>query len=49
MSANDPTEQGRSRKEWHGPDRMILNAERILLVKPVTKGSKVAELIAQAK
>lgn len=34
-------------KEWHGPDRMILNASHILLVEPVGRNSKVAELIAQ--
>ncbi len=32
-------------KEWHGPDRMVLNGGQILLIEPVTAGSKVAELI----
>lgn len=36
-------------KEWHAPDRMILNARHIILVEPVTSHSKMAELIAQAK
>lgn len=36
-------------KEWHSPDRMILNASMIVLVEPVNPGSRVAQLIAQAK
>ena len=36
-------------KEWHSPDRMILNARMIVLVEPVSPGSRVAQLIAQAK
>jgi hypothetical protein len=36
-------------KEWHAPDRMVLNARHIILVEPVTRRSKMAELIAQAK
>ena len=36
-------------KEWHAPDRMILNANMIVLVEPVSPGSRVASLIAQAK
>lgn len=36
-------------KEWHSPDRMILNANTILFVEPVKPGSRVAELISQAK
>lgn len=35
-------------KEWHSPDRMILNANTILFVEPVSPGSRVAELISQA-
>ena len=35
-------------KEWHGPDYMVLNAHHILLVEPVTAGSRVAQLIAAA-
>ncbi len=35
-------------KEWHGPDYMVLNPDHILLVEPVTPGSRVAALIAQA-
>jgi hypothetical protein len=36
-------------KEWHSPDRMILNADQIVLVEPVSPTSRVAQLIAQAK
>ena len=36
-------------KEWHSPDRMILNANMIVLVEPVSPTSRVALLIAQAK
>src|ERR1700733_15420491 len=36
-------------KEWHSPDRMILNSNMIVLVEPVSPGSRVAQLIAQAK
>jgi hypothetical protein len=35
--------------EWHGPDRMILNASAIVFVEPVGPHSKVAQLIAQAQ
>ena len=36
-------------KEWHAPDRMILNERMIVLVEPVNTTSRVAQLIAQAK
>jgi hypothetical protein len=36
-------------KEWHAPDRTILNANHIIIVEPVTKGSKVMDLIEKAK
>jgi hypothetical protein len=36
-------------KEWHSPDRMILNSNMIVLVEPVNPSSRVAQLIAQAK
>ena len=36
-------------KEWHSPDRMILNSNMIVLVEPVNTASRVAQLIAQAK
>ena len=36
-------------KEWHAPDRMILNSDMIVLVEPVNTASRVAQLIAQAK
>ena len=35
-------------KEWHGPDSMVLNAQHVLLIEPVTEGSRVAQLIAAA-
>jgi hypothetical protein len=36
-------------KEWHSPDRMVLNSRHIMFVEPVTAGSTVANLIAQSK
>jgi len=33
--------------EWHGPDRMILNREHVLLIEPVKEDSQVAKLIAE--
>ncbi len=36
-------------QEWHAPDSMVINAEHIILVEPVTKDSKVAKLIAEEK
>ena len=36
-------------KEWHQPDRMILNSSMIVLVEPVSPGSRVAQLIAEAR
>jgi hypothetical protein len=36
-------------KEWHGPDRMIINAKSIVFVEPVGKDSKVAQLIEDSK
>lgn len=35
--------------EWHGPDMMYINAKHIVLIEPVSPGSKVAELIKEAK
>jgi hypothetical protein len=35
-------------KEWHAPDKMVLNARHIIMIEPVTAGSTVAKLIAQA-
>ena len=35
-------------KEVHAPDRMILNPVHIILVEPVSKDSKVAELMSQS-
>ena len=36
-------------KEWHGPDKMLLNAPHIVMVEPVTAGSAVAKLISESK
>ena len=36
-------------KEWHAPDRMILNSNMIVLVEPVNPSSRVAQLIAEAQ
>jgi hypothetical protein len=34
-------------KEWHSPDRMILNGRHVILIEPVGGGSQVAKLIAE--
>jgi hypothetical protein len=55
QTASDPnTKQAssvliRRGKEWHGPDYMVINATHILLVEPVSPGSRVATLIAEAQ
>ncbi len=36
-------------KEWHGPDRMILNEKAVVFVEPVGGDSKVSQLIAESK
>lgn len=36
-------------KEWHGPDRMILNRDHILFIEPVATDSAVAKLIEELK
>lgn len=36
-------------KEWHAPDRMIINASMIVLVEPVNPDSRVAQLISEAR
>jgi hypothetical protein len=36
-------------KEWHAPDRMIINNRHLVLVEPVSEGSKVAQLIAESR
>ena len=33
--------------EWHGPDRMIVNREHVLLIEPVKTDSQVAKLIEE--
>jgi hypothetical protein len=35
--------------EWHAPDRMVLNAQHILVIEPVRPDSTVAKLIADSK
>lgn len=35
--------------EWHGPDKMFINARHIVIIEPVAPTSKVAQLIAEAK
>lgn len=35
--------------EFHGPDRMFLNARHIIFIEPVGPNSKVAQLIADDK
>jgi hypothetical protein len=35
--------------EWHAPDRTILNANQIVMIEPVTKDSKVMQVIAESK
>ena len=35
--------------EWHSPDRMYINAKHIVLIEPVSSGSRVAALIKEAK
>ncbi len=36
-------------KEWHGPDRIILNEKAVIFVEPVGGDSKVSQLIAESK
>jgi hypothetical protein len=36
-------------RELHAPNRMVLNAQHILLVEPVGPDSRVAQLIAESK
>ena len=36
-------------KEWHSPDRMILNAKHIVLIEPVKPDSDLAKRIAELK
>jgi hypothetical protein len=36
-------------KEWHGPDRMIINEKAIVFLEPVGKDSRVSQLIAESK
>ncbi|HUJ31489.1 MAG TPA: hypothetical protein VLY23_09430 [Candidatus Acidoferrum sp.] len=34
-------------KEWHAPDRMVINAHHLVLIEPVGDNSQVAKLIQQ--
>ena len=36
-------------KEWHAPDRTVLNASQIILIEPVTEDSKVMNVIAESE
>jgi hypothetical protein len=36
-------------KEWHAPDRMIINNRHVVLVEPVAEASKVAQLILETR
>src|ERR1700683_1968970 len=36
-------------KEWHGPDRMVINEKSIVFVEPVGPDSKVDQLIKASK
>jgi len=36
-------------KEWHGPDKMFLNPQHILLIEPVNPTSRVADLVRASK
>jgi len=36
-------------KEWHGPDRMIINQKAIVFVEPVGLDSQVAKLIEESQ
>jgi hypothetical protein len=36
-------------KEWHGPDRMVINRQHLALMEPVAPDSKVAQLIAESR
>lgn len=36
-------------KEWHGPNRMYINPQQIVIVEPVDPDSRVGVLIANAK
>jgi hypothetical protein len=35
--------------EWHAPNRTVISSRHILMIEPVSPGSKVAELIAALK
>jgi hypothetical protein len=36
-------------KEWHAPDRMLINRQHLVFIEPVSPDSMVAKLIAQSK
>jgi len=35
-------------KEAHAPDRMVLNAQQILIIEPVTPGSQIEKLLQES-
>ncbi len=35
--------------EWHAPDHMNINSKHIVLIEPVSPGSRVSQLIVEAK
>jgi hypothetical protein len=55
QSRQDPETKGvanilvKRGKEWHAPDRMILNSSMIVLIEPVNPSSRVAQLITEAQ
>ena len=36
-------------KEWHAPDRMVINRQHLVYIEPVAPDSKVAKLIEESK
>lgn len=36
-------------KEWHGPDRMYINCNHVLMIEPVSQDSKLAQSIKELK
>jgi hypothetical protein len=36
-------------KQWHGPDRMVINEKSIVLAEPVEPDSKVHQLIKESR
>ena len=36
-------------KEWHGPDRMYINSNNVVMIEPVSPDSKLAKMIKEMK